>query len=620
MKTHNLIQGSPEWLAYRAQHFNASDAPAMMGCSPYKTRAELLRELHTGRPADVDVGTQKRFDNGHRAEALARPLAETIVGEDLYPVTGSAGRLSASFDGLTLGENEGFEHKALNDALRSAFAKIEELERLPYPETDACRLLPIYHRVQMEQQLHVSGAERILFMASEWTADGALLDERHCWYYPDDELRANILRGWDQFAADLAAYALPEAAEPAPVGRAPDTLPALRIEVTGKVTASNLAEFKATALAAIQSVNRNLKTDADFADADKAVKWCADVESRIKAAKEHALSQTSSIDELFKTLDDISAESKRVRLDLDKLVTRRKSEVKDEAVAAARRTLDAHIATLNGELAPMRLLPVVADFPLAIKGLRSIASMQDALDTTLAGAKIAADAQARSMRANLFAFKAKAGGFEHLFADLSTLVHKPESDFCALIDARITTHKAAEAAKEAKRQADEAERIAAAEQRAREQEAARIAEQQRQQAAAEAAAQAQAAAALAQAAKVTEAQPPQQVLKAEPATADATDRGPAVNVSPRGGAMGAGQAATAAPVRDEPATLTLGMICERLQFTVRADFLADVLHIAPAKVEGKRPGTYTEGQFRAICHALRSHVGAMAELYAAETA
>ena len=67
MDTQHLIQGSQEWLAYRASHFNASDAPAMMGCSPYKTRAELLREMHTGVAADVDIATQKRFDNGHRA-------------------------------------------------------------------------------------------------------------------------------------------------------------------------------------------------------------------------------------------------------------------------------------------------------------------------------------------------------------------------------------------------------------------------------------------------------------------------------------------------------------------------------------------------------------------------
>ena len=29
MITHNLIQGSQEWHAYRAAHDNASDAPAM---------------------------------------------------------------------------------------------------------------------------------------------------------------------------------------------------------------------------------------------------------------------------------------------------------------------------------------------------------------------------------------------------------------------------------------------------------------------------------------------------------------------------------------------------------------------------------------------------------------
>jgi hypothetical protein len=40
---------------------------------------------------------------------------------------------------------------------------------------------------------------------------------------------------------------------------------------------------------------------------------------------------------------------------------------------------------------------------------------------------------------------------------------------------------------------------------------------------------------------------PQQVLKAEPATADATDRGAPDTRSPRVGAMGAGQAADAAP-------------------------------------------------------------------------
>lgn len=45
----------------------------------------------------------------------------------------------------------------------------------------------------------------------------------------------------------------------------------------------------------------------------------------------------------------------------------------------------------------------------------------------------------------------------------------------------------------------------------------------------------------------TEGQQPQQVLKAEPATADATDRGTAADASPVGGPMGVGQPAAAGP-------------------------------------------------------------------------
>lgn len=560
MKIHTLIQGSPEWLAYRSQHFNASDAPAMMGVSPYKTRAELLRELHTGMAAEVDAATQRRFDNGHRAEALARPLAEEIIGEELYPVTGSNGRLSASFDGLTLGEDVAWEHKSLNDELRSCVIT----------EHDGA-LLPLHYRVQMEQQMLVSGAERVLFMASKWGGD-ELIEERHCWYRGDAELRASILKGWDQFDSDLAAYVPQAAAEPAPVGKAPDTLPALRIEVTGQVTASNLAEFKSTALAAIQSVNRTLKTDQDFADAEKSVKWCEEVESRLKAAKEHALSQTETIDALFKTIDDIAAEARRVRLDLDKLVKARKLEVKEEAVMAARKALDAHIASLNGEIAPMRLQTIAADFAGAIKGLRSIASMQDALDTTLTQAKIAADDAARLVRANAAVFREKADGLEFLFADLGQVIHKAPDDFALLVQARIDAHKAAEAKREADKLAAEA----------RQADAKRIEVERDNEAA----------------------------LRASLVDCNQTPR-PMTFTTMSSSSAPATASATQA---DEPATLKLGTICDRLGFAVTAGFLADTLHI-PHRATDKRAMLYRDSDWRLICRQLASHISAVSELY-----
>ncbi len=609
MKTHDLIPGSPEWLAHRDRHFNASDAPAMMGVNPNESRGQLLKRVYLGMQREFSDYVQERvIDPGHRYEALARPLAEKIIGESLYPVVGSVGKLSASFDGLTIADDTNWEHKRLNADLRAAIRQ---------QGGNANEFLPPLYTVQMEHQSLVSGAERTLFMASDWDDADKLLEERHCWYTPDPALRQQIIDGWAQFERDLAAYVLPDAAEPAPVGKAPDTLPALRLEVTGAVTASNLAEFKATALDAIRSVNRNLRTDQDFADAEKAVKWCADVETRLKAAKEHALAQTADIDALFKAIDDIGAEARTVRLDLDKLVARRKTEVKEEAVAKARKALDDHIATLNGELAPMRLPNIAADFAGCIKGLKSFASMQDKLDGLLTTTKIAAEVEARAIRKNIEHFKEVATGLETLFPDLGQLVHKSADDFRVTVQARVLARQERDRKAEEARQAAEAQRIAAAEQRAREQEAARIAERQRQQEAAAAEAD--------RLARLTQAQAAQQqaaaVLTALPKAVEtgAIEPAQAERIGGLVATLAADSAITEAKARaDEPATLKLGDICGRLGFTVTAAFVGDTLHIKPAQAVGNRPGLYTESQFALICRQLQSHVSAMAELYSAE--
>ena len=552
MKTHDLIQGSPEWAVHRAQHFNASEEPAMMGCSPYKTRAQLVREAATGIGEEHDAATKRRFDDGHRYEALARPIAEQIIGQDLYPVVGSDGKLSASFDGITMDETLVFEHKSLNNDIRAAFD-------VPAGEEVFGDRLPLHYRVQMEQQLLVSKAEAALFIASKWEGD-KLVEKRVCWYKPDSELRAAIVAGWEQFERDVAAYTPPQAEAPAPVGQAPETLPALRIEISGAVTASNLDAFKTTALAAIRGVNRDLKTDQDFANADKAVKWCTDVEQRLAAAKEHALSQTASIDALFKAIDDISAEARAVRLELDKLVTRRKDEIKAAIILKGRDAFCAHLAELDAEIAPIRLGLPPPDLAAAAKGKRTLQTLQDAVDTALASAKIEADTLARDWRAKLAWYGEEAAGHLFLFADLQALIAKPAEDFRLAVTARIEAHKASEAKK--KEDADAAATLAA-------------------QAIATAAAPA----------------PARPVFQSVVASIDL----PASPAAP-------------APKANEPATLKLGTICERLGFTMTAAFVADTLGVQHAATD-KAAKLYRESQFAEICRALASHIGAMAELY-----
>ncbi len=108
----------------------------------------------------------------------------------------------------------------------------------------------------------------------------------------------------------------------------------------------------------------------------------------------------------------------------------------------------------------------------------------------------------------------------------------------------------------------------------------------------------------------TEGQGHQQVLKAEPATADATDRGAPADASPVGGPMGAGQAAAAAPAV-EPATLKLGTICERLGFNLTAGFVAETLGMPWASTD-KAAKLWRESEWPSIKAALVKHIGGLA--------
>ncbi|WP_085708316.1 MULTISPECIES: YqaJ viral recombinase family protein [unclassified Pseudomonas] len=424
MKIHNVAQGSAEWHALRAQHFTASEAPAMMGASKYQTRSELLTMKKTGIAPEVTQSQQYIFDKGHATEALARPLVEVMIGEELYPVVGTDGNLLASMDGATMLGETLFEHKLWNESL-AAQVRAENLD-------------PHYYW-QLEQQLLVSGAERVIFVCSDGTAENFV----HMEYRPVAGRAAQLVEGWKQFEADLANFEMAEAPSIV-VGKAPDELPALRIELTGMVTASNLKVFEESALAVIDSVKTELVTDQDFADAKKAVKWCGDVESAVATAKKQALSQTQTIDELFASLDRISGHARETRLKVDKLVKAQELLVKANIKQKAENSLADHVAAINKTLGRVILPAVEADFAGVMKNKRTIASLQDAVDTELARAKIAASQTADGIRLNLRSLAELAADYAFLFNDIQQLVMKANDDLVALIKVRISEHQKAE--------------------------------------------------------------------------------------------------------------------------------------------------------------------------------
>ncbi|WP_047294053.1 YqaJ viral recombinase family protein [Pseudomonas lundensis] len=444
MKIHNVAQGSAEWHALRATYHTASEAPAMMGVSKYQTRTDLLAQKKTGITPDVTPSQQFIFDKGHATEALARPLTEALIGEELYPIVGTNGNLLASMDGATMLGETLFEHKLWNESL-VAHVKAGDL--------------PAHYYWQLEQQLLVSGAERVIFVCSDGTAENFV----HMEYRPVAGRAAQLIEGWKQFEADLTNFEMAEAPSIV-VGNAPDELPALRIELTGMVTASNLKVFEDSALAVIDSVKTTLSTDQDFADAKKAVKWCGDVEEAVSVAKKQALSQTQSINELFSSLDRISAHARETRLKVDKLVKAQELLVKTTIKQKAELALADHIAAINKTLGKVTLPHIISDFAGAMKSKRTIASLQDAVDTELARAKIDASQAADSIRLNLTSLAELAVDHAFLFSDVQQLVTKANDDLVTLIKFRISEHQQAEQAKaDAKRIAEEqeAQRLAA---------------------------------------------------------------------------------------------------------------------------------------------------------------
>lgn len=555
----SLTQGSPAWHAARANHFCASEASAMLGVSKYMTRSELLAFKKTGIAAEVDAAKQRLFDAGHESEAKTRPIAEGILGQDLYPMVGTREvdglPLLASLDGIVMDDTIIWENKLWNEELAKA--------------CEAGELEPHYW-AQLEHQLLVTQADTVLFTTSDGTPERTV----KTWYVSLPERRKQIIEGWKQFSKDLETF-VPEVSEAKPVGRTPETLPALRIEVTGMVTASNLAEYKAHALAVFESINRELVTDAQFADAEKTIKWAGDVEDRLAAAKQHALSQTTSIDELFRTIDDISSEARRVRLELNALVKARKEQVRVEIVTKGAKALAIHLEALNDRLGKPYMPAVPADFAGAIKNKRTIDSLKDAVNTTLANAKIVANDIADKIHVNLRAIREHS---EHsfLFSDVASLVLKDPEFVEMAIKNRVAQHKEIEAARiETERQRIATEERAKAE--------ADIAEAKRasEEAIAKAAQQAPIA--------VQPRQPMQPVQIVE-------------------------QAQVTQP-EDTGATMRLGQICERLGFTVTAEFLFS-LGFEPSATE-KNAKLYKARLFPLICRALVKHINNVSELLAA---
>lgn len=445
MITHDLVQGTLEWHAFRLEHDTASEAPAMLDVSPYKKRNALMHEKATGIIEEVNPVTQKLFNKGHLFEALARPLAEKIIGQELYPVTGSEFKLSASFDGLTMMEDIAWEHKMLNKSL-SAVKSVADLDMV--------------YKVQMEQQAMVSGAEKILFTATDWKEvvgptphftlgmDGdveiityyELVAEISIWYTPDLELRKKIVDGWAQFNKDRAEYKYVEVVE-APKAVVVPELPMVTLQASGELTLSNMDDlapmFESFLSVAIRG---NYETDDDFALAKGQAKVGRLAATRCREAAKMVIDQMPTVMDVVRSLETYAGKFDALALEQEKAVKTQEDNKKTIAKLEREKAYLEHIAALSAEISPIQLIiPAESkpNFIEAMKNKRTLVSLYNSLDSELARVRIAADDIALIVRYNLGWYTANGMKHAELFADLQSLIYKKADDFQLAINDRI---------------------------------------------------------------------------------------------------------------------------------------------------------------------------------------
>lgn len=101
-KTVRLRQQSDAWIAFRQAHIGSSDAPVIVGESPYRSPLDLYLEKVQG-PEEVDADKARLFRIGHRMEPLILDLYSEETGRKVRRGRVLESRdlpwLSASLDG-----------------------------------------------------------------------------------------------------------------------------------------------------------------------------------------------------------------------------------------------------------------------------------------------------------------------------------------------------------------------------------------------------------------------------------------------------------------------------------------------------------------------------------------
>jgi len=430
----NVTQGSSAWLKIRASvDMTASEATAALGLSKFMSRSELLHMKATGEVPEVNASKQRIFDQGHEVEALARPIIEAQIGEELYPATITNEieglLLLASMDGLAMMQDIGWEHKLFNAELATMVAANE---------------VPDTHWPQLEQQLLVAECDSIYFTVSDGTEENMVTTQ----YVSSPSRRKQLIEGLKQFKADLANY-VPEAKAEKVSAEVIRDLPAITYKMNGLSLVSNLDDYKAAANNLVEKSRQIIETDQDFANAEARQKVFTKAEKDITELCDRVLGEVADIDAFTKDLKYIGAQIREARLSEAKQITKRKEDIRLGILTDAKVEIDKAINDAETRV-ECRLPDLVCDVLQSMKNKKTIESLKDAAATEVANGKIEITNYLSTALSNMATIRELAPDHKHLFNDWPSIAFKANDDFTALVKTRLIDEQARMVEMEAK--------------------------------------------------------------------------------------------------------------------------------------------------------------------------
>ena len=147
-RTVDFTQGTPEWHVWRSRGLGCSDAPAIMGENPWKSREHVLKEKLGGTRKLEPNAAMRR---GNALEPEARSAYERLTGVRVRPQCLESTRfhwLRASVDGLALDGESVMEIKCGEAVYRHAASEGR---------------VPKHYMGQLQHILAVTGLARIDF-------------------------------------------------------------------------------------------------------------------------------------------------------------------------------------------------------------------------------------------------------------------------------------------------------------------------------------------------------------------------------------------------------------------------------------------------------------------------